>query len=164
MNKRILIAIAVLAVVIGGAIGVFALATPTTTATPEQSANEQPESPAPAASDETDETEDATATTAGAYVDYSDTAITDAAGTRLLFFHAPWCPQCRAVEEDIVASGVPDGVTIIKVDYDSNQALRQQYGVTLQTTFVEVDASGAAVETFVAYETPTLQAVIDAML
>lgn len=164
MNKRILIAIAVLAVVIAGAIGVFALATPTNTAAPQPTLTEQPDAPAPSTSESTDTSEDAEVIAAGEYVDYSETAIADAAGTRLLFFHAPWCPQCRSVEEDIIASGVPDGVTIIKVDYDSNQALRQQYGVTLQTTFVEVDAAGAAVETFVAYETPTLQAVIDAML
>jgi thiol-disulfide isomerase/thioredoxin len=164
MNKRILVAIVVLAVVIGGAIGVFALATPTNTAAPQPTLTQQAEAPAPTESEATEETEEAEVVTAGIYVDYSDTAIADAVGTRLLFFHAPWCPQCRSVEEDILASGVPDGVTIIKVDYDSNQALRQQYGVTLQTTFVEVDASGAAVETFVAYETPTLQAVIDAML
>ena len=164
MNKRILIAIVVLAVVIVGAVGVFALATPRDdTAAPRPTLTAEPET-------ETESTPSATpdepteTVTAGAYVEYSDTAIADAAGTRLLFFHAPWCPQCRAVEEDILTSGVPDGVTIIKVDYDSNQALRQQYGVTLQTTFVEVDAAGAPVETFVAYETPTLQAVIDAML
>ena len=162
MNKRILVAIVVLAVVIVGAVGVFALATPrddTAAPRPTLTAEPETESTPSATPDEPTET-----VTAGAYVEYSDTAIADAAGTRLLFFHAPWCPQCRAVEEDILTSGVPDGVTIIKVDYDSNQALRQQYGVTLQTTFVEVDAAGAPVETFVAYETPTLQAVIDAML
>lgn len=162
MNKRILVAIVVLAVVIVGAVGVFALATPrddTAAPRPTLTAEPETESTPSATPDEPTET-----VTAGTYVEYSNTAIADAVGTRLLFFHAPWCPQCRAVEEDILASGVPDGVTIIKVDYDSNQALRQQYGVTLQTTFVEVDAAGAPVETFVAYETPTLQAVIDAML
>lgn len=102
--------------------------------------------------------------TAGAYVEYSDDAIAQAKGRVLLFFHAPWCPQCRSVESDILAQGVPDGVTIIKVDYDSRQDLRQQYGVTLQTTFVEVDADGAEVQKHVAYDDPHLDAVVAAML
>ena len=107
----------------------------------------------------------ATATaTEGAYVEYSDDAIAQAEGRVLLFFHAPWCPQCRSVESDILAQGVPDGVTIIKVDYDSRQDLRQQYGVTLQTTFVEVDADGAEVQKHVAYDDPHLDAVVAAML
>lgn len=82
----------------------------------------------------------------------------------LLFFHAPWCPQCRSVESDILAQGVPDGLTIIKVDYDSRQDLRQQYGVTLQTTFVEVDADGTELQKHVAYDDPRLDAVVAAML
>ena len=89
------------------------------------------------------------------------TAIASAEGRVLLFFHAPWCPQCRSIEADIVAQGVPDGVTIIKVDYDSHQDLRQQYGVTLQTTFVEVDSAGEALQSYVAYDDPHLEAVID---
>ena len=104
------------------------------------------------------------APTAGAYVNYVDTAIADAEGRILLFFHASWCPQCRAIESDILADGVPDGVTIVKVDYDGRQDLRQQYGVTLQTTFVEVDSSGAALQSHVAYDEPSLDAVIAAMI
>jgi thiol-disulfide isomerase/thioredoxin len=101
---------------------------------------------------------------AGAYVEYSNDAIAQAEGRVLLFFHAPWCPQCRSVESDILAEGVPAGVTIIKVDYDSRQDLRQRYGVTLQTTFVEVDADGAELQKHVAYDDPHLAAVVAAML
>ncbi len=54
---------------------------------------------------------------------------------------------------------MPDGFTIIKVDYDSNQDLRQKYGVTLQTTFVKVDADGNGTGKYVAYEEPTFEAV-----
>lgn len=63
------------------------------------------------------------------------------------------------IEEDIKSQGVPDGVTILKVDYDTNQPLRQKYGVTLQTTFVEVDADGNELEKFVAYNEPTFDSV-----
>ena len=163
--KRIIIVAAVLVVIIGGAIvalGVLRPATPEALPTPAPS--QISETPSPEPTDSPGDGDSAQAGVAGVYVDYSDTAVANASGTRLLFFHAPWCPQCRAIESDILSAGVPDDVTIIKVDYDSHQDLRQQYGVTLQTTFVEVDAAGNSVQTFVAYENPTLQAVIDAML
>ena len=100
----------------------------------------------------------------GSYVTYSDTIIAESSGTKLLFFHAPWCPQCRAIESDIESDGVPDGVTVIKVDYDTNQALRQKYGITLQTTFVKVDDSGNLIQKFVAYNEPTFDSVKQNML
>ena len=79
------------------------------------------------------QTEPATAssTTAGQYLTYSDDVIAKTAGTKLLFFHAPWCPQCRMLDADINKQGVPEGVSIIKIDYDTHQSLRQKYGVTL---------------------------------
>lgn len=96
---------------------------------------------------------------AGKYVDYSQGALASTAGTKLIFFHAPWCPQCRAIEADIKQEGVPAGVTIFKADYDSSQALRQQYGVTIQTTVVRVDDQGNLVKKYVAYDEPSLAAV-----
>jgi thiol-disulfide isomerase/thioredoxin len=101
---------------------------------------------------------------ADSYVDYRDGIIADTSGTKLLFFHAPWCPQCRALEADIKSQGVPDGVSIIKVDYDNNQQLRREYGVTIQTTVVRVDDDGKLVEKFVAYDDPSLDAVIKELL
>jgi thiol-disulfide isomerase/thioredoxin len=100
----------------------------------------------------------------GKYVDYRPDAIAQAEGTKLLFFHAPWCPQCRAIEADIKKDGVPDGVTIIKVDYDTNQDLRQKYAVTIQTTFVKVDDNGNLIKTYTAYNEPTLDSVIANLL
>jgi thiol-disulfide isomerase/thioredoxin len=96
----------------------------------------------------------------GQYVDYTEDTLANATGQRVLFFHAPWCPQCRAIESDINSQGVPDGYTILKVDYDSSQELRQKYGVTLQTTFVKVDENGnATADKFVAYSEPSLEAL-----
>jgi thiol-disulfide isomerase/thioredoxin len=100
----------------------------------------------------------------GQFVDYSPELVDSTPGEKLLFFHAPWCSQCVALEEDIEANGVPDGVTIFKVDYDSNQDLRQEYGVTIQTTIVKVDDNGEKVETYVAYDEPTLDSVSAALL
>ncbi|GAA1948284.1 thioredoxin family protein [Microbacterium aquimaris] len=96
----------------------------------------------------------------GAYVDYSESALAAAEGTRVLFFHATWCPQCRALDEDIVAEGVPDGVTVLKVDYDTHQDLRQKYDVRQQTTVVALDDSGAAVASFVPYDDPSLDTAL----
>lgn len=101
---------------------------------------------------------------AGSYVDYSDDVIAKTTGTKLLFFHASWCPQCRALEADISQNGVPANTTIIKVDYDTSQSLRQKHGVTLQTTVVKIDDQGNTVEKFVAYDDPTVAAIKENLL
>lgn len=100
----------------------------------------------------------------GKYVEYSDQVIAETSGTKVLFFHAPWCPQCQKLDADIVEQGVPNDLTIIKVDYDTNQSLRQKYGVTIQTTTVLVNDSGDLVKKFVAYDDPSLSAVLTNLL
>lgn len=100
----------------------------------------------------------------GQYVEYSPELVAETPGDKLLFFHADWCSQCVSLEGDIEASGVPDGVTIFKVDYDSNQDLRQKYGVTIQTTLVKVDDNGDEIDSYVAYEDPTFDNVSAALL
>ncbi|MBX3098729.1 MAG: thioredoxin [Salinibacterium sp.] len=160
MNKRVLVIVLALAVILGGSVAAYAVfgsgASPDAPSTPVADATLAPESSAP--------TPETAGAAAGVYENYTDTAIANAQGTTLLFFHAPWCPQCRAVESDILSKGVPAGVTIIKVDFDSRQDVRQQYDVNQQTTFIKLDSSGKEVQRFVAYDNPSLQAVIDAML
>jgi thiol-disulfide isomerase/thioredoxin len=99
----------------------------------------------------------------GQYVDYSAEAVANTDGRKWLFFHAPWCPQCRALEADIERQGVPAGLTIFKVDYDTSTDLKQKYGVTLQTTIVEIDDEGNEVAKYVAYDDPSLDAVFNAL-
>lgn len=106
----------------------------------------------------------AAASTPGEYVAYDESTLANTTGTRILFFHAPWCPQCRALDADIANAKLPDGVTIFKTDYDSNQELRQKYGVTLQTTLIKLDASGNLAEKYVAYNEPNYAAVKAALL
>ena len=101
---------------------------------------------------------------AGRYEKYNQATLENAKGTRLLFFHAPWCSQCRKLDDDIKAKGVPQGVVILKVDYDSNQELRQKYDVTLQTTVVRIDGDGKLVKKYVAYDQPTLEMVRQQLL
>jgi thioredoxin 1 len=65
-------------------------------------------------------------------------------GQVVLFFKASWCPSCRVVDADIKASlsDIPNGVTILEVNYDDSTDLKKKYGVTSQHTFVQVDANG----------------------
>lgn len=99
----------------------------------------------------------------GKYVAYSESVFSTEANTyprRVLFFHAAWCPQCRSIEKGIQESTVPAGMVIYKVDYDNAGQLRQKYGVTLQTTIVEVNPDGSVKKKFVAYDEPTFAAVL----
>jgi thiol-disulfide isomerase/thioredoxin len=101
--------------------------------------------------------------TPGSYADYSQEVIAKTKGRKILFFHAPWCPQCRALEQSITSNTIPPDLTIFKVDYDSSTALRQKYGVAIQTTLVEVDGTGTMLQKYVAYDEPSLAAVIKGM-
>jgi thiol-disulfide isomerase/thioredoxin len=64
----------------------------------------------------------------------------------LLFFHATWCPSCKALDDDIKANAdkIPARVAIYKVDYDTATELKQQYGVTTQHSILEISSSGEA--------------------
>lgn len=95
----------------------------------------------------------------GTYQDYSEKALAEASGDKVLFFHASWCPQCIAIEKDIKKQGVPDGYSIFKVDYDNSSELKKKYGVTQQTTFVKIDKEENLVDKYVAYNEPTLAAL-----
>lgn len=103
-------------------------------------------------------------TSSGTYTTYGEQAVASTSGTKVLFFHAPWCPQCRALETSIEAGPIPSGVTIFKVDYDSSHELRKRYGVTIQTTLVRVDDNGNLVKKYVAYDEPTLAALTENLL
>lgn len=98
----------------------------------------------------------------GVYIDYTDGSVEETAGAKVLFFHAPWCPQCRKLDEQLRAEGAPAGLTVFKVDYDSRSDLRQRYGVTLQTTVVFVDDSGTPISSTVLYEDPSIASLIAA--
>lgn len=149
MNKKLIIIIVIVLIVIAGAFA-YILLVPRNTAT----------APTPSAPTATSDSATATApATAGVYTTYSADKLAQATGKRVLFFHAPWCPQCQALDKSILSSTVPAGVTIFKTDYDTNQVLRQKYGVTLQTTLVLVDDGGKLVKKYVAYDSPTFTAV-----
>jgi thiol-disulfide isomerase/thioredoxin len=84
---------------------------------------------------------------AAGYLPYTPAAFAAASGRqRVLFFHATWCPSCRATDADIVKNlaRIPANVVIFRTDYDTQAALKKQYGITSQHTFVLVDGSGKA--------------------
>ncbi len=91
----------------------------------------------------------------GAYKGYTPDDFDSDTGRRILFFHAPWCPQCRKLDASIKAAEIPDNTTIYKVDFDKSQDMRKLYGVTLQTTLVRVGVTGEVLEKYAAYDKPT---------
>jgi thiol-disulfide isomerase/thioredoxin len=108
---------------------------PATSSAPERSTT----SPAPAGS--------AAPSARGGYVtlaDYRADQDAYAGSDVVLFFHAGWCPKCRETKENLLADpgSIPAGLAVVEVDFDAEQDLRGRYGVTVQHTFVQVDASG----------------------
>jgi len=99
----------------------------------------------------------------GQYVEYYDGIIQATSGEKVLFFHADWCIQCRRLEDDITAQGVPSGVTIIEVDFDNSQDLRSKYSVNQQTTLVRVGNTGEELAKYSAYSSPDFQSVLSGL-
>lgn len=79
------------------------------------------------------------------YIDYSESNVENTKDkTQVLFFHAKWCPTCKAADQEFTANldQLPDNVVLIKTDYDTQAALKQKYGITYQHTFVQIDEDG----------------------
>lgn len=65
----------------------------------------------------------------------------------ILFFYASWCPFCRKSDE-VLLSALPElegGVIWFKVNYDTELELKKKYGITVQDTFVVINAQGEVV-------------------
>lgn len=81
----------------------------------------------------------------GSYEAYSADKLARAeTGDVVLFFYASWCPSCRGLNSSIESNlkSIPEGVTILKTDYDKETELKKKYGVTYQHTLVQVDKDG----------------------
>lgn len=65
----------------------------------------------------------------------------------VLFFHANWCPICRVMESSITAEldTFPVGTNILKANYDTEKALKDEFGIRVQSTIVVLDAGGEVV-------------------
>lgn len=102
-------------------------------------------------SDDAMEEDAAMAEQAGAFIDYADYEANKAmydSGTVVLFFNATWCPTCQETVGNLEAdpAAIPAGLTVVSIDYDSSDELKQKYGITTQHTFVQVDASGKEIK------------------
>lgn len=138
--KALFISLAVAGVVTG--LVLVLLFRPATTVAPE--ATQQ--------ASETVETPPAETLAEGRYIEYDEPAVTaDGYSETIIFFHAGWCPECRAFDQAIQLSTIPAGTQILKLDYDSSTELREKYEVTLQSTFVKVDQDGALLTKWVGY-------------
>ena len=101
-------------------------------------------SPADAASEQAHETN---AMVKGSYTDYAPSKLANAEkGKVVLFFNASWCPTCKEANKNFDASTPPEGLTLLKVDYDNSKDLKKKYGVTYQHTYVQVDKDGNLVK------------------
>lgn len=77
-----------------------------------------------------------------AWADYDEDRAAYADSTVVLYFHAPWCHECQATDEAISTTGIPPGLVLVQIDYDTGTDLREEYGVTIQHSFVLVDDAG----------------------
>jgi thiol-disulfide isomerase/thioredoxin len=96
----------------------------------------------------------------GSYEVYSASKLALAEkGDVVLFFKASWCPTCKALDADIKANAgsITEGVTILELNYDTETALKQKYGVTSQHTLVQVDKDGKLISKWSG--SPTLAAL-----
>lgn len=97
----------------------------------------------------------------GSYEKYSSEKLAKANdGDVILFFKASWCPTCNALDSDIKSnlSSIPEGVTILELDYDTATELKKKYGVTIQHTLVQVDAEGNMITKWTG--SPTLDSLV----
>jgi len=143
MNKSLKIGLAVTGVIVLVGAGIYAFTqeedSTLNTATPESSTIAQQ----PAVDKQPTPTVQTASTSTGRYSAYSESAVADASyNTTVVFFYAPWCPECRAFKKAINEGPLPDGVQILETDFDSSTDLKKRYGVTLQTTFVRVNSAG----------------------
>lgn len=113
-------------------------------------------------------TETTTQTEAPEYIAYSQEKYDELLGKKpfALFFHAPWCPTCRGMEKAITEelTSFPKGTKILKTDFDSEKALKEKYGITVQSTVVIIDAEGKALKTLAAPDNEELITELTATL
>jgi thioredoxin 1 len=82
----------------------------------------------------------------GTYENYTEERYLELKGQKsfALFFHAKWCGECKSIEKNLMKnlSSYPEGVVILKADYDTETELKKEFDVKVQTTFVIFDAKG----------------------
>ena len=66
----------------------------------------------------------------------------------VMFFNASWCSTCKIARDNFESSldQIPSNLTIVVVDFDNSDDLRKKYGITVQHTFVQIDANGESLK------------------
>ncbi len=84
------------------------------------------------------------------YEDFSQEKYEELKGSKpvVLFFHAEWCPTCKQIEGDVTTelSNFPKGTKILQADFDTENELKAEYDIVVQSTLVVLDADGNVVE------------------
>jgi len=81
----------------------------------------------------------------GQYIAYNASLLKNAkTGNVVLFFKADWCPTCQKLDVNIRSelNEIPSDLTILILDYETEEELNRKYGVTYQHTLVQVDSDG----------------------
>lgn len=80
------------------------------------------------------------------YIEYSETNLVKAQekGRVVLYFWASWCPTCKVLDKELRERGseLPNDVTILKANYDTEKELKKKYQIVQQHTLVQVDKNG----------------------
>jgi|SRR3989344_4769279 len=83
------------------------------------------------------------------YVEYSEASLAKAQekGRTVIFFWAVWCPTCKALDKELTerSNELPDDITILKTNYDTEKELKKKYQIVQQHTLVQVDKNGSEV-------------------
>lgn len=139
------IIVGLLVVVLLGGVGLYALRNRTS---PTSQSVDQPGAIVPT------QNEAGTVEQGTRYLPFSPEVLAGTTTTRrVLFFYANWCPTCKPANEGFIenASQIPTDVTVIRVNYNDNDTdqaekdLAQQYGITYQHTYVQIDEQGQEV-------------------
>lgn len=99
----------------------------------------------------------------GRYAEYDEALFNAVDGRRWLFFSSASCAQCQLLDDDIKQAIIPNDITIFKVDFDKETALKDKYGVTQPGTVVEVNTQGDWANEFNARNNPLFTEVHDAL-
>lgn len=74
------------------------------------------------------------------YTEYSASKLAEAKWNIVLFFGATWCPSCVSADKTLKSETIPEWLTVLHLDYDSNQKLKEKYEILSQHSFVQVDS------------------------
>ncbi len=60
----------------------------------------------------------------------------------VLFFHADRCPTCIAARKNYEKYGIPSGLNLLEIDFDTATELKEKYTILSQSSYVYIDLQG----------------------